>query len=94
VQGIDLLKLMKIISIAGARPQFIKCAPLSKELRKTNEEKILNTGQHYDLEMSEIFFKEIQIPLSQGRWLHPGSGSVWRMLKWVCAVLTGRCLKK
>lgn len=61
---------MRIITIIGARPQFVKAAMLSKAIARHNalcptqivEEKILHTGQHYDYEMSEVFFQELGIP--------------------------------
>jgi UDP-N-acetylglucosamine 2-epimerase len=53
---------MKIISVVGARPQFIKLSALSQELRRKHQEIILHTGQHYDDELSQIFFSQLSIP--------------------------------
>jgi UDP-GlcNAc3NAcA epimerase len=54
---------MKIVTVIGARPQFIKAAPVSNAIRAAGHQEILvHTGQHYDSNMSDIFFEELQIP--------------------------------
>jgi UDP-GlcNAc3NAcA epimerase len=56
--------MMKLVTIIGARPQFIKAAAVSRALRKNNDlrEVIVHTGQHFDNNMSSIFFQEMDIP--------------------------------
>ena len=56
---------MRIVTIVGARPQIIKAAALSREIKNQRteiEELIVHTGQHYDNNMSEVFFNELGIP--------------------------------
>jgi UDP-GlcNAc3NAcA epimerase len=65
---------MKLITIIGARPQFIKASPFSEEFRKNNEEILVHTGQHYNVNMSDVFFGELRIPKPDYN-LGVGSGS-------------------
>jgi UDP-N-acetylglucosamine 2-epimerase len=53
---------VKILTIVGARPQFIKAAPFSRAVRQHHTEVLVHTGQHYDPSMSDIFFDELALP--------------------------------
>jgi UDP-GlcNAc3NAcA epimerase len=65
---------MKFVSVVGARPQFVKAAAVSRELRKRHKEVLVHTGQHYDYLMSGIFFDGLEIPAPEVN-LGVGSGS-------------------
>lgn len=56
--------MKKIVSVIGARPQFIKAGAISRKILENTEieEVLIHTGQHYDSKMSEVFFKELEIP--------------------------------
>ncbi len=60
--SICVAESMKVLTIIGARPQFIKAAAVSRVLRQGNTEVMVHTGQHYDYLMSEVFFNELEIP--------------------------------
>ncbi len=65
---------MRIVSVVGARPQFIKLCPVSRALRRRHVEIIVATGQHYDFEMSGAFLRDMDIP-TPDHDLKVGSGS-------------------
>ena len=81
---------MKVVTIVGARPQFIKAAAVSRVLRDRHEETLVHTGQHYDYEMSGVFFDGLELP-SPDLNLGVGSGShgsqTGEMLKGIEGVL-------
>ncbi len=72
-----MIKMIKILTIIGARPQIIKAAAISRTIKNLFsdiiQEKILHTGQHYDQNMSQVFFDELGIPLPNYN-LNVGSG--------------------
>jgi UDP-GlcNAc3NAcA epimerase len=70
--------VLKIVSVVGARPQFVKSAVVSRVLGEDDafSEVMIHTGQHYDDDMSEIFFRELSIPAPAYN-LSIGSSSTW-----------------
>jgi UDP-GlcNAc3NAcA epimerase len=79
---------VKLVSVIGARPQFVKASPLSIELRAQHREILVHTGQHYDAELSQVFFDELGLP-PPDRSLGIGSGSHGRQTGAMLAALEG-----
>src|SRR5215216_5408550 len=65
---------VRIVTIIGNRPQFVKAAAVSRRLREVTDELIVHTGQHYDDELSRVFFEELDVP-APDRELGAGGGS-------------------
>src|SRR4051812_10929522 len=70
----EIIGPMRIVTIIGNRPQFVKAAAVSRLLRERHDELIVHTGQHYDDELSKIFFEELDVP-APDRELGKGTGT-------------------
>ncbi|MGX2039596.1 non-hydrolyzing UDP-N-acetylglucosamine 2-epimerase [Methylocaldum sp. MU1018] len=85
----------KMFIVAGARPNFMKIAPIIRELRRGSypfEYRLVHTGQHYDKEMSDVFFEELEIP-APDHHLDVGSGSHAEQTAKVMVRFEDICLK-
>jgi UDP-N-acetylglucosamine 2-epimerase len=83
---------MKLLSIVGARPQFIKVAPVHRAVAQRHRHIILHTGQHYDYQMSQVFFEELEIP-APDHHLGVGSGSHGEQTGRMLEAIEGALLK-
>jgi UDP-N-acetylglucosamine 2-epimerase len=63
---------LRVLSVVGARPEFVQAAPVSRALRVRHEEILVHTGQHYDDRMSQVFFEQLGVPTPE---FHLGVGS-------------------
>jgi len=77
--------MRRLTLVVGARPQFVKLAPLARLLPRFCQPRVIHTGQHYDQEMSQVFFQELQLPTPDH---HLGVGSASH------GAMTGRMLEK
>jgi UDP-N-acetylglucosamine 2-epimerase len=65
---------LRVVTVVGNRPQFVKAAAVSRLLRERHDEVLVHTGQHYDDEMSRVFFDELDLP-APDRYLGVGGGT-------------------
>lgn len=84
---------MRVMSIVGARPEFVQAAPVSQALRRKHVEVLVHTGQHYDYQMSQVFFQDLAIPQPDYN-LGVGSGSHGRQTAEMLAGLEDLMLKE
>lgn len=86
----------RIILVAGARPNFMKIAPIYREMKNHSdnfEPIVVHTGQHYDTNMSDLFFRDLDLPAPEG-YLGIGSGSHAEQTAGIMLAFEKFCLSK
>jgi UDP-GlcNAc3NAcA epimerase len=82
---------MRVVTVVGNRPQFVKAAAVSRPLRERHDEVLVHTGQHYDADMSQVFFDELPVPAPDyflGVGSAPAAVQTARMLEALAPVLS------